>query len=341
MVEGRCNLVGKRGLRCSDPLGARLLVLLLINEQQLPTKIQQRVGRIQIGDRRCSVRVFVRLRRDDVAAIAGLQLRRVHDVRCVPLWKSSCLFCLRSLDRLCSRNGATIWSCQAQGCGGSADVSCAFDDGDSMQVKPTVSHPSYGWGAVSHGDCGTVTWMTLGSVGVDFPAQSGWHGEEEELEPCGGCAGEDESGWTEYFFAFLLSVCAASLYLFFVFVSIVFASVAVDPDRPTRVIPHDWHHGRLCAWVLMVWVFNTAWIALARYKCTGNRVFDGAGWSTLWEPSLGPPDCSSVDEPASCVAEHNLRSSPGSYCKTVGEYELVRHANLKSPLFAPPPIRPY
>jgi hypothetical protein len=59
--------------------------------------------------------------------------------------------------------------------------------GMSVQVRPSVATPNYGWGAVQHGDCGTVTSTGSGRVYVDFPSQSGWAASSDEMEPCGGC----------------------------------------------------------------------------------------------------------------------------------------------------------
>ena len=76
----------------------------------------------------------------------------------------------------------------------------AIEVGMSIQVRPSVAYPSYGWGSVNHGDCGTVTSISS-YVRVSFPSHSSWAAASDEMEQCGGCPrpepeGEQSGSWS-------------------------------------------------------------------------------------------------------------------------------------------------
>lgn len=56
-----------------------------------------------------------------------------------------------------------------------------FKTGDRVRVKASVKTPTWGWGAVKHGDVGVVRHVG-GRMAVDFPAQEDWTAEPEEME---------------------------------------------------------------------------------------------------------------------------------------------------------------
>ena len=55
--------------------------------------------------------------------------------------------------------------------------------GSKVRVKPSISRPKYGWGAVTHGSVGTLRrYDSDGDPVIDFPEQSGWHATPDEIE---------------------------------------------------------------------------------------------------------------------------------------------------------------
>ncbi|CAE7438569.1 unnamed protein product [Symbiodinium sp. CCMP2456] len=61
---------------------------------------------------------------------------------------------------------------------------CHFELGSLVKVRDDVVAPVHGWGNVQRGDRGRVQAIRGDTATVNFPSQSGWSGELEELETC-------------------------------------------------------------------------------------------------------------------------------------------------------------
>ena len=58
-----------------------------------------------------------------------------------------------------------------------------FPKGSRVRVKPSISNPTYGWGAVRPSSVGTLReYDSDGDPVIDFPEQSGWHARASEIE---------------------------------------------------------------------------------------------------------------------------------------------------------------
>ncbi|CAE7409263.1 KEG [Symbiodinium natans] len=61
---------------------------------------------------------------------------------------------------------------------------CELQVGDMVRVRDDVENPRHGWGSVQRGDHGRVTAINEENATVNFPSQSGWAGNIDELELC-------------------------------------------------------------------------------------------------------------------------------------------------------------
>ena len=53
--------------------------------------------------------------------------------------------------------------------------------GDEVRVKPSVESPKFGWGSVSHDETGRISEVRDDMVKVDFPSQTSWSADPNEL----------------------------------------------------------------------------------------------------------------------------------------------------------------